>query len=101
MPEVGRSARRREGPEKLRGLARYVDDIPMPGCLFGATLRSTIARGRIKSIVLDPAFPWDECVVARAGDIPGANEVALIEHDQPLLADARVRHVAEPILLVA
>jgi CO/xanthine dehydrogenase Mo-binding subunit len=101
MAEVGRSARRREGPEKLRGLARYVDDIPLPGCLFGATLRSKVPRGRIRRVSLDPAFPWDEFVVARASDIPGANEVALIEHDQPLLAKDRVRHVAEPILLVA
>jgi CO/xanthine dehydrogenase Mo-binding subunit len=101
VSEVGRSARRREGPEKLCGRARYVDDIALPGCLHGTTLRSSIARGRIREIRLDPAYPWDECVIARASDIPGANEVALIENDQPLLADAVVRHAMEPILLVA
>ena len=97
---VGRSARRTEGPEKLCGVARYVDDYTLPGCLFGATLRSTVACGRIRSVTLDPAFPWHEYVVATADDIPGANHVALIENDQPLLAKDRVRHVAEPILLV-
>ncbi len=98
---VGRSERRREGPEKLRGTARYVDDYALPGCLFGATLRSTIPRGRIQKISFDPDFPWDEYVIARSEDIPGSNHVALIENDQPLLAADRVRHVMEPILLVA
>jgi CO/xanthine dehydrogenase Mo-binding subunit len=98
---VGRSARRREGPDKLCGTAKYVDDYVMPGCLFGATLRSTIACGRIRGVTLDPSFPWSEYVVATADDIPGANHVALIENDQPLLARDRVRHPMEPILLVA
>jgi len=98
---VGRSERRREGPEKLRGTARYVDDYALPGCLFGATFRSTVPRGRIRELTLEPGFPWEEYVVATADDIPGRNVVALIEDDQPLLADGRVRHAMEPILLVA
>lgn len=101
VASVGRSQSRREGPEKLSGLARYVDDYTLPGCLFGATLRSTIPCGRIRQISFDPSFPWDECVVATAADIPGSNHVALIENDQPLLAAERVNHVTEPILLVA
>ena len=67
----------------------------------GSTLRSTIPRGRIQAIRFDPDFPWDECVIATADDIPGKNCVALIEEDQPLLADGEVRHAMEPILLVA
>jgi len=98
---VGRSVRRSEGPEKLCGIAKYVDDHELPGSLFGATLRSTIACGRIRSVTLDPAFPWHEYTVATADDIPGANYVALIENDQPLLAKDQVRHLMEPILLVA
>jgi CO/xanthine dehydrogenase Mo-binding subunit len=98
---VGRNARRSEGPDKLCGAAKYVDDYALPGCLFGATLRSTIACGRIRKLTLDPAFPWNEYVVVTADDIPGANHVALIENDQPLLAKDRIRHPQEPILLVA
>ena len=98
---VGTSARRKEGPEKLTGHARYVDDYRIPGCLHGVTLRSTIARGRIRRVSLDPGFDWDEFVVATAADIPGQNVVSLIEQDQPLLADGEVRHALEPIALVA
>ena len=67
---VGRSARRSEGPDKLCGVAKYVDDYALPGSLFGATLRSTIACGRIRSVTLDPAFPWHEYMVVTADDIP-------------------------------
>jgi CO/xanthine dehydrogenase Mo-binding subunit len=40
-------------------------------------------------------------VVADHRDIPGANVVALIGEDQPLLAAGEVRHAEEPIALVA
>jgi CO/xanthine dehydrogenase Mo-binding subunit len=100
-PGVGVNALRREGPEKLCGQARYIDDHVLPGCLHGATLRSSIPHGRILHISFDPRIPWAEYVVATARDIPGRNQVALIEDDQPLLAEGRVRHVMEPILLVA
>lgn len=101
MPSVGRNERRREGPEKLTGRALYLDDHAIPGCLHGVTVRSAVPRGVIKSIAFDPAFPWAECVVVTAKDIPGKNYVALIEPDQPLLADGRVNHREEPILLIA
>lgn len=98
---VGRRVRRKDGPDKLRGLAKYIDDYAFPGCLYGTTLRSSIARGRILGLRFDPDFPWGEYVVVTAKDIPGANHVALIENDQPLLADGKVLHPQEPIALVA
>jgi CO/xanthine dehydrogenase Mo-binding subunit len=101
MPAVGRSAHRYEGAEKLTGRARYLDDVPLPGCLFGATLRSPVARGVLREIVFDPTFPWDEFVVCTAKDVPGRNCVALIDTDQPLLVTSQIRHRHEPIVLVA
>ena len=100
MSTVGTSSRRKEGPEKLCGAAKYIDDYKLPGCLYGVTLRSSIPYGFIKKIRFDPKFPWDECVIARAEDIPGENYVALIEKDQPLLTETRVMHAMEPILIV-
>src|SRR5262245_40760641 len=98
---VGQNVLRKEGYNKLTGAARYVDDIALDGMLFGKTGRSTIPRGRIKSIEFDPAFDWSQIVVADHRDIPGENYVALIENDQPLLVESEVRHCYEPILLVA
>ena len=98
---VGVSAERLDAPEKLCGAAKFVDDLKFPGCLFGATLRTTIARGRIKKISFDESFPWAECVIARAADIPGENSVLFIERDQPLLTEDLVAHPMQAILLVA
>src|SRR5918999_3531131 len=101
MRAVGQNASRREGPEKLCGLTRYVDDYALPGCLHGVTLRSSIPHGSIRALTFDPAFDWSSFVIVTARDIPGRNRVALIADDQPLLADGRVLHAMEPIALVA
>jgi CO/xanthine dehydrogenase Mo-binding subunit len=47
---VGASMPRKEGRDKVTGAARYVDDMVLPGMLHGATVRSNIARGKIKKI---------------------------------------------------
>ena len=100
---VGRSVPRREGADKVTGRARYTDDITVPGAWSGRTIRSTIARGAIRSITLDPAFDWSRVVVVTADDIPGDNVVQLIREDQPVLAPrgGEIKHKEEPILLLA
>jgi CO/xanthine dehydrogenase Mo-binding subunit len=98
---VGKSVPRKEGRDKVTGAARYIDDMDLPGMLYGATVRSRIPRGTIKTISFDPHFDWNEFVTVTARDIPGKNCVALILDDQPCLADGRVNHPEEPILLLA
>jgi CO/xanthine dehydrogenase Mo-binding subunit len=100
---VGTNVTRAEGVEKLTGEARYIDDLTFRGMLWGATVRSTIPRGRVVEIERDPAFDWREFVIVGHRDIPelGRNVVALITDDQPFLAVDEVRHQAEPLLLLA
>jgi CO/xanthine dehydrogenase Mo-binding subunit len=98
---VGLPVRRKEVLGKLTGTAKYVDDLRVPGMLHGATIRSTVARGRILDISFEPGVPWNEFVIATSADIPGKNVVSLINDDQPLLADKIVNHKHEPILLIA
>ena len=98
---IGVSAPRKEGRDKVTGRARYIDDISLPDMLYGATVRSRIPRGKIKKISFGPGINWDEFVVVTAKDIPGKNCIALIESDQPCLADGVVNHPEEPILLLA
>jgi CO/xanthine dehydrogenase Mo-binding subunit len=98
---IGLSVPRKEGRDKVTGQARYVDDITMPDMLYGATVRSRVPRGKIKKITFGSGIPWDEFVVVTAKDIPGKNYIALIENDQPCLADGMVNHPEEPILLLA
>lgn len=98
---VGTSVPRKEGPAKVCGTARYIDDLSMPGMIFGATVRSSIPRGRIREIHFSADIPWKEFVIVSAHDIPGKNQIALIYDDQPCLADTLVNHPEEPILLLA
>jgi CO/xanthine dehydrogenase Mo-binding subunit len=69
--------------------------------LHGLTVRSPAPRGVVRAISYAPGVPWADIIVVTAADIPGRNVVALLTDDQPYLADGRVNHAEEPILLLA
>src|SRR5580658_6101035 len=105
MPEhdqiVGTSPLRKEGRAKVLGQAKYVDDLSLPGMWHGATVRSTIARGLIRTIHFAPEVDWSEFAIVRASDIPGENTIVHLTKDHPCLATQEVNHPEEPILLLA
>jgi CO/xanthine dehydrogenase Mo-binding subunit len=102
--QIGRSVPRIEGRDKVTGRAEYTHTMRLPGMLHAKIFRSTVAHGRIKSI---------DTGAARA--IPGVLHVVTIDdvkkvipnpyygpafHDQPILADGKVRFVGEPVAVV-
>ena len=101
---IGKSVPRKEGRKKVTGAALYVDDISFPDMLHGTTVRSPVARGRIKKLSFEGDIPWPEFTIVTAQDIresPGENYVALILNDQPYLAETVVNHPEEPVVLLA
>jgi CO/xanthine dehydrogenase Mo-binding subunit len=98
MNAVGRNVKRKDGIGKATGRVKYADDLSFPEMLYGRTIRTTIPAGRIKDIAfqLGPGF-----TICDHRDIPGRNIVSLILDDQPCLVEREVRHVAEPVLLLA
>ena len=100
-PIVGTSPIRKEGLAKVTGRAQYVDDITLPGMWYGATVRSTIARGRINSITFDPTIDWSQFTIVTAADIPGENTIVHLPKDHSCLAAEHINPPAEPILLLA
>ena len=68
--ELGRSAARKDGPEKVTGGAEYTVDVTMPGMLWGRALRSPYAHARIVSID-----------TSRAEAAPGVHAVLTGESD--------------------
>ncbi|MBI4483444.1 MAG: xanthine dehydrogenase family protein [Acidobacteria bacterium] len=98
---VGRAVPRKEGGDKVTGKARYIDDLTFPGMLYGATVRSPCARGRIKGIHFEGGIPWDGFTIVTATDIPGKNCIVLLSDDHPGLAQRVVNHPEEPIVLLA
>lgn len=70
---IGCSRKRREDPRFIQGKGNYVDDIKMPGMLFGAMVRSPYAHARILKI--------DK---SRALALPGVHAVLTAEDLKPL-----------------
>src|SRR5205814_7264569 len=70
-----------------------------PNLIYARTVRSTIPAGDI----LDIRYNFDAAgfTIVDYHDIPARNIVALIDDDQPCLAEKTIRHVAEPIVLLA
>src|SRR3954469_11542346 len=99
MAAVGENVPRKDGIGKATGKAVYADDLIFPGMLHGRTIRSTIARGTLKSATVKGQTPG--LIVADYRDVPGRNVCYLIEQDQPFLVEKDIRHQAEPILLLA
>src|SRR5437588_12597503 len=96
---VGRNVLRKEGADKVSGAARYLDDLTFRGLLHGRTIRSTVPCGEILDIQF--AFDTSGFTIVDRRDIRGRNIVALIDDDQPCLAERRIEHAAEPVLLLA
>ena len=101
MPAVGTSVARKDGIGKATGATKYADDLRFPRMLHGRTVRSSIARGRVTGIRYD--FDTTGFTIVDWRDIPAAghNIVALVAYDQPFLVEHDVRHLAEPIVLLA
>jgi CO/xanthine dehydrogenase Mo-binding subunit len=102
--QIGRSIPRLEARDKVTGRTEYVHHLRLPRMLHGKIFRSTIPHGRIKRI---------DASAARA--LPGVHSVVTIDdirtviphpyygpafHDQPILADGKVRFAGEPVAVV-
>ncbi len=122
--QVGARPQRVDGAAKVTGATRYIDDLPFNG-LFGATVRTPIARGRVTGLKFLDGVDWREFVIVTHRDIPrftigihgvdtshGAvesaeaaqvdlNIVKLIEADQPYLVRDEFRHKHEAVVLLA
>lgn len=70
---IGCARKRREDPRFIQGRGTYVDDIHLPGMLFGVMVRSPYAHARIRAID-----------TARAKAMPGVHAVLTAEDLKPL-----------------
>jgi CO/xanthine dehydrogenase Mo-binding subunit len=74
----------------------FVEDIFLKRLLFGVTIRSPIARGRLTSIDC-PRLPGS-CALIRAEDIPGLN--LLEDFSLPILAGTELSYIGEPVAIL-
>ena len=94
---VGRSASRRELPDKLTGAAQYSADIALPGMLHGVIVRSPHPHAEVLVVDAAPALalPGVHAAVTPA-DAPAAR----LAPDLPVL-DTRVRFAGDEVAAVA
>lgn len=99
--QVGRSVPRVDADEKVRGLAVYADDVPVPDCWYAEVVRSPVSCGRLKKLTFDPVFDWSRVCVVTPADIPGENIVDMIGRDMPFIAHDWIQYRGEPLALIA
>jgi CO/xanthine dehydrogenase Mo-binding subunit len=100
---VGRSERRKDAGEKIRGRAEFSGDINVPRMLHGKLLRSPLPHASISSIETSAAERMPGVVAVLVG--------SELEHfdpywghsikDRAILATDRVRFQGEPVVAVA
>lgn len=98
---IGAGVIRPDAADKVRGEARFADDLAFPGMLHGWIVRSPHPHARVRGIDAEDAHRLADvdCVVT-ADEIPGENIVHVIYDDQPALARDVVRYIGEPVALV-
>ena len=98
---IGKSLPRFDGPVKVAGEVKFLEDIEIPGCWLGGVIRSDVPRGVVRKIETLPAFAETGAVLVTAEDIPGENYVAIVRSDYPALAAPAVNYATQAVALVA
>ena len=98
---VGAPVRRVDASDKVTGRAVYLDDMVVPGVLHAALVFPGCAHAELTGVDASAArsMPGVRAVVT-ADDIPGENEVGVIDADQPLLPFDRVRYEGDAVAIV-
>ena len=99
--KVGESVPNVDALDKVLGKACFAADLQVEGVLHLKVLRSDRPHARINSIHTEKAAQMPGVVrVFTHKDIPGKNLIGIINKDQHVLAEEKVRFVGDPIALV-
>jgi hypothetical protein len=100
--QLGKVHRKVDAMERMRGIARYTDDLKLPGMLHAKILRSPHAHARIKGIDLAPALALPGVFAAVTGqDFKIPYGVIPWTPDENALAVDKVCHVGDGVVAIA
>lgn len=104
QPQDGVPRERVDAREKILGTGEFVDDLQVPGMLYGAVLRSAFPRALVKRIEIAraQAHPGVQ-IVLTAKDVPGERLLGHLVHDWPVMIaeGEETRYVGDALALVA
>ena len=100
--QVGRAHRKVDAVDRMRGVARYADDLKLPGMLHGRIKRSPHAHAQIVAIDASAALamPGVHGVITGA-DLPTPYGVIPWTPDENALGVTKVCHVGDGVAAVA
>lgn len=102
--KLGEDFHRIDAREKTLGYGEYVDDMTLPGMIFGKALRAKFPRALVKKIDISKAQQHGDVVcILTAKDIPGEKKLGhLVKDWDALIAEGDItRYVGDSIALVA
>ncbi|MFC5713925.1 xanthine dehydrogenase subunit D [Thalassorhabdus alkalitolerans] len=101
-PHISRNKVRPDGVSKITGDLKYLSDLTFPNMLYGKILRSEHPHAAILSISTEKAerVPGVKAV-ATYKDVPGLNGYGIVQPDQPVFCQDRVRYVGDAVAAVA
>lgn len=103
---IGKSFKRKDGPDKVTGKAVYTQDVKLPGTLTACILRSPHPHARIRAIDTSRAavLPGVKALITGSdtkGIKHGFVETPRYPADQDVLAVEKVVHVGQEVAAVA
>lgn len=99
---VGEPVLRPDGIPKVTGAFEYVNDLHVDGMLWAVTRRAHAAHARIVRVDTAAARTMPGVVdIITVDDVPGHRYQGQIVTDQPVLAEAEIRHWGEAVAVVA
>ena len=102
LRNVGTTVLRIGARERVLGSAKFASDLHRDGMVTLLALRSDRPHARILSVDASQAVLTPGCVrVFTYEDIPGRNRLGIINKDQYLLAEDKIRFLGDPVALVA
>lgn len=92
-----------DAPDKATGRAKYVDDLTMPGMLYGAILQSSLAHAEIRHIDTTKAekLPGVKAVLTSRDAGLVQYGVSPARYDETLFCHEKVRYVGDELAAVA
>lgn len=100
---INTRAPRLDAPDKATGRAKYIDDLSMPGMLYGALLQSPLAHAKILNIDTSKARRLSGVKAVVTAEDAGLIRygVSPARYDETLFCHEKVRYVGDEIAAVA
>jgi len=99
---IGKRIPKLDAPEKLAGLSEYIQDISLPGMLYGKIKRSEFAHAIIKNIDISKALklPGVKAILTRDNNPVKEFKIGFL-HDNPPIKYDKVRQFRDEVAAVA